>query len=202
MSAPGGKRPAEAGSHDPLDGFFYHPDEELGGLAVEFPEPEDVLGVAEVPVARQDRDYLSFFLGDELYALPISALREIVRPLPITEVPRTPAWVLGVITLRGTVLPVMDLRLRLGLPIRDMGRPARFLVVDTEEGPAGLITDRVGRVVRDDLGILEPPPQALGGGAAFIEGILRHEGELLIILDYEAALHVAAGEARRPREGA
>lgn len=183
-----------------LEEFFFAPDEVHPDVAVlaEAPAATEA-GEAEL-VTGGEGEYLAFALGDELYALPIVALREIVRPLPITDVPRTPSWVLGVITLRGTVLPVFDLRLRIGLTVGEPGRGTRILVVETEEGPAGLLTDRVEGVVRDEAGELEPPPQALGGGSEFIEGLLRREGRMIIVLSYEAALRIP--ESERPRRSA
>ena len=186
------KAPAPAAPpKDFLADFFFDADESAEDGALLAAAPLD----GEAEAAGDDRplesEYLSFGLGDETYALPIAALREIVRPMQVTEVPRTPPWVLGVVPLRGTVLPVLDLRVRLGLPVRDGGRTARILVVETSEGPAGLLTDRVAGVVRDDGGALEPPPQALGTGTDFIAGLLRRGGQMLIVLDYDAALRIA-----------
>lgn len=187
---------------DPLEEFFAGP-EELG-----------VTGPAGLPAALHgtdwdeereasavDGDYLSFILANEEYAVPITSLREIVRPIPITEVPRTPPYVLGVLTLRGAVLPVLDLRIRLGLPVGEEQRAARILVIETDDGPAGILADRVAEVVRIGNEPLEPPPGALGAGAELLNGIIRRDGRMLIVLNLEAALRVeGAGESSSRRK--
>ena len=142
-----------------------------------------------------EAEYLTFWLADELYAVPVAALREIVRPLPVTDVPRTPPWILGVVTLRGTVLPVFDLRLRLGLPVRESHRSTRILVIEGDDGHAGILADRVDQVVRagDDL---EPAPGALGSSSEHIEGLLRRDGRMIIVLNLDGALRIDDRHAR------
>ena len=182
--------PSAKAPDDPLASFFYSGDEHDGRKLAA------LLGRDDDETASPDDDepvegeYLSFGLADETYAVPIVALREIVRPLPITLVPRTPSYVLGVVTLRGTVLPVLDLRIRLGLPVGPPTRSTRILVLETEEGPAGILADRVDEVVRAEDETLEPPPAALGGGAELLAGLLRRDGRMLIVLDLETALRV------------
>ena len=175
---------------DPLADFFVTEDEMksmgpvglVAALSSETTRDKEASSLIE--------DYLSFFLADEEYAVPITTLREIVRPLPITEVPRTAPYVLGVITLRGTVLPVLDLRVRLGLRVLEKTRAARILVIDTEEGPAGVWVERVSEVVRIGGEPLEPPPGALGSGGEYLEGIIRREGRMLLVLNINTALRV------------
>lgn len=193
--APSAQTPPEAAGaapspDDPLGSFFYSSDEHDGRrLAALVGHAQDETGASDDETATTG-EYLSFGLADEIYAVPISALREIVRPLPITVVPRTPSYVLGVVTLRGTVLPVLDLRIRLGLPVTPPARSNRILVLETEEGPAGILADRVDEVVRAEDETLEPPPPALGGGAELLAGLLRRDGRMLIVLDLGAALRV------------
>jgi purine-binding chemotaxis protein CheW len=187
---------------DPLSDFF------VGAEEMQTMRP---VGLASAAVGEEERqskgaslddDYLSFMLGDEEYAVPITALREIVRPLPITEVPRTPKYVLGVVTLRGTVLPVLDLRIKLGLPTEEPSRSARILVVETDDGPAGIWADQVSEVVRIGGEPLEPPPGALGGGGEYLEGIIRRDNRMLIVLNLEHSLRVETdGSARTEKAG-
>lgn len=185
-------RAAAAPADDPLGRFFYRQD---AGPTATAAAPAPAASATEDEAGRE---YLTFWLGDEVYAVPVVSLREIVRPLPVTEVPRTPDFVLGVVTLRGTVLPVFDLRLRLRLPTRADGRDTRVLVLDSDDGPAGIVADRVDQVVRA-AGDLEIAPQALGTGSEHIEGLLRRDGRMIIVLDLETALKV---ETRRTRETA
>ncbi len=187
-SGPFEEETERAEPRDPLSEFFVDLEEE-GTL-----RPASLLSAAGSEAfshadGRRD-DYLSFMLADEEYAVPITALREVVTPLPITEVPRTPSYVLGVVTLRGTVLPVLDLRIKLNLPVGESGQPSRIVVLETRDGPAGVWVDRVVEVVRVGGENIEPPPSVLGGGTDLLRGIIRRDGRMLIVLDLDAALWV------------
>lgn len=188
----------------PLDEFFYRPDEETPelpeiGATVE-PEPEDDVGSA----AREE--YLTFLLGPEEYAIAIERVREVVKAPPITEVPRAPAHVLGVVTVRGEVVAVLDPRRRLGLP----GAPpvdgaGRIVIVDGGDGACALLVDAVASVVRLPAGALEPCPQGIGGPRAeLLAGIGREGDRLFTVLDLGALLRRAAApqrDAEGPRAG-
>ncbi|MFN7134355.1 MAG: chemotaxis protein CheW, partial [Myxococcales bacterium] len=121
----------------------------------------------------------------------------IVKVPPITEVPRAPRDVLGVMSLRGEILPVFDLRRRLGLPPLEgePSRRARVLVVDAGEGHAGILVDAVAHVVRLKPSGIEPTPQGLGGGveSEYLAGIGRQKNRLYILLDVQAVLARAGG---------
>ena len=114
-------------------------------------------------VAR--REYVAFFLGDEEYGVSIERVREILKPPPITEVPRAPPPVIGVITLRGEVVALVDPRRRLDLPPAAPGPRARVVVCETADGPIGLVVDSVSQVVRLPAGAIEPRPSGIGGPA-------------------------------------
>ena len=143
------------------------------------------------------REVLAFLLGDEEYAIDIRRIREIIKTRPVTEVPRAPGFVLGIISVRGQVIPVMDLRRRLRLPAppRLPGREARVLIVTRVDEHFGLLVDEVRQVVRMRDSDVEPPPAMLGGpDAEFIAGIGRPWGErMLILLDLDAVLTFAGG---------
>jgi len=131
------------------------------------------------------RDVLVFSAGGEEYALGIDHIREIIKSRPITEVPRVPAFVAGIIAVRGVVMPVLDLRLRLRLPAAPLSRKARILVVmrpvagadagaqDSAREPFGLLVDRVHDVVRLPEHHIEPPIMLSGHEAEFVAGIGR-----------------------------
>jgi len=145
------------------------------------------------------REVLAFLLGGEEYAVDIRRIREIIKTRPVTEVPRAPAFVLGIISVRGQVIPVIELRrrLRLPAPARAPGREARVLIVTRAGEDFGLLVDEVRQVVRMRDSDIEPPPAMLGGGgpeAEFISGIGRPWGErLLILLELDAVLTFAGG---------
>lgn len=139
---------------------------------------------------RLQRDVLTFAISDEEYAIGIEHIREIIKYRPITEVPRVPAFVAGIIAVRGLVMPVLDLRLRLRLRAAPLAQKARILVIsrpatqgdlvsEEERERFGLIVDRVNEVVRIQEQDIEQPTVLSGHESDFIEGIgrLRKEEE-------------------------
>jgi purine-binding chemotaxis protein CheW len=184
-------------------------------------------GAAGLPVATEEvyqrdfderreqgggRRFLTFMLAREEFALGLLRIREIIKVRPITEVPRAPAFVVGIISVRGTIVPVLDLRRRLGHPAPEPGPAARILIVTREDEPYGLVVDEVVHVVRLHAEDIEPPPPVVGPGEAeFVSGIGRPPsimmpgaaGErLLIILALDAVLtfEVAVAAGRRAGE--
>ena len=136
------------------------------------------------------RDYLAFGVGNEEYGVDIERLREIIKVRPVTEVPHAPTFVLGVIAVRGVVLPVIDMHRRLRLAADGMSRAARFLVVRRgEEELFGLLVDEVRQVVRLSDAEIEPPPPMLSGSEAdFVSGIGRSRGRMVILLNLDQVL--------------
>ena len=99
--------------------------------------------------ALDRRELLVVELGSAEYGIPVERIREIVRLAAITRVPRTPDWLVGVVALRGEILQVIDLRLRLGLPKVEATRAHRIVVIHgDDEGVAGLLVDAVKGVLR------------------------------------------------------
>jgi purine-binding chemotaxis protein CheW len=133
----------------------------------------------------------------------IERVREVLRCPPLTEVPRAPAHVRGVVSVRGDVVAVVEPRRRLGLP--DDGPPAersRLLVVDVGDGPVGLLVDAVSNVVRLRPGSIEPCPAGIGGASQeFLAGIGRERERLFTVLDLGALLRRSAPGARRRPDG-
>jgi purine-binding chemotaxis protein CheW len=152
---------------------------------------------AGVRGATWQREVLAFLLGDEEYAIDIRRIREIIKTRPVTEVPRAPVFIPGIIAVRGQVIPIVDLRrrLRLPAPARAAGREARVLIVSRSGEDFGLLVDEVRQVVRMRDSDVEPPPAMLGGAdTEFIAGIGRPWGErLLILLELDAVLTFAGG---------
>ncbi len=131
---------------------------------------------------------VSFKVGAEEYAIPILAVQEINRMLPITRVPQSPPFVEGVINLRGKILPVVDLRRRFTL---EVGKPTgheRIIVVEvaSEKGTRviGFTVDRVNEVLRIGRDIVDAAPaMASGSDADYVQGVGKLEDRLLILLD-------------------
>jgi len=108
-------------------------------MSEEFTDIEDI-------DAQKDK-YLTFHIGAEDYAIAISYVTEIIGMLKITEVPQTPKYIKGVINLRGKVIPVMDIRLRFGMPARDYDERTCVIVVQFQENIVGLVVDTVSEVL-------------------------------------------------------
>jgi purine-binding chemotaxis protein CheW len=181
---------------DLLDDFFYRPDEDVEGLQAltEGSDGLDVLAPEESP-----EEYLSFLLEGECYAVPIRVVRELGKVPPLTEIPRAEPHLLGVMYLRGEVVPVYDVKLKLrlthtaalvaGPDAPPPPRSARIIVVRTEEGPAGIWVDAVADVVRLKPSMLESAPPGVGGGERdCVVGIGRRGPQLYILLDVQQAL--------------
>lgn len=148
--------------------------------------------------SRYRHEVLSFMLGTEEYGIDILRIREILKLRPVTEVPRAPGFVPGIISVRGEVVPVIDLRLRLRLPPAPFTKDSRILVVTREDEAAGLIVDSVRQVIRMRDEDVEPPPAAFAvAESEYIGGIGRPWGErILILLNLDAVLHFRAGNQR------
>lgn len=162
-----------------------------------FATEESYLMRADDRRAQQRRGVLTFVVGGEVYGVDILSIREIIKPREITEVPRAPRFLLGVVTVRGLVLPVIDLRLRLRLDAPLLGRGARILIVVHKGERYGLLVDEVRGVVRFADGEIEPPPPSLSPAEApFLAGIGRWRDEddaaageqLVILLSLDAVL--------------
>ncbi len=140
-----------------------------------------------------------FEIAGSDYGVRILDVREIIRVPQITSVPGAGEAVEGIINLRGQVIPVIDLRKKLGAQARELGREARIVVTSTEGRVVGVIVDAVKEVVRIAASAIEPPPQevvaesSLGGQA--IEGIGRVGERLLILLSLSELLQVDDGIA-------
>jgi purine-binding chemotaxis protein CheW len=137
--------------------------------------------------------YLTFTLADEDYGLEILKVREIIGMLDITAIPQTPDYVKGVINLRGRVIPVIDLRLRFGLPAMEYGERTCIIVVDARTclgtTQVGVVVDSVSEVLNVSGGDIEPPP-AFGAriDTGNILGIAKGKGTIKILLDIDKVL--------------
>ncbi|HEY4485719.1 MAG TPA: chemotaxis protein CheW [Nitrospiria bacterium] len=142
--------------------------------------------VGEPSAAEETIEFLAIHLGDEEYGINLLSIGEIIRPAAITAVPRTPAHIKGIISLRGNVIPIFDLRTRLGLAEGEQSRNTRILIVKLEKGLMGLIADRVTDVIRVGLSRIEPPPGALHGlSPGHLRGVTYVNGRLIILLDLQ-----------------
>lgn len=143
--------------------------------------------------ASQTSQYLTFTLGNELFAVPIAPIREIIEFPGLTEIPMTPAFLRGVINLRGAVVPVIDLSLRFGRAATQVGRRTCVVIVEVphEEGlqPVGVIVDTVSAVLDvEDASIDQRPGFGTGLRTDFVAGMLNLGGKFVVVLDMNNVL--------------
>ena len=144
-------------------------------------------------MGSQAGQYLTFVVGTEEYGVGIMRAKEIIEYDTVTTVPNAPAFIRGVINLRGSVVPVVDLAVKFGRPRSSVTRRSCIVVVevDGEEGRAvmGVLADRVSEVVDLPAGAIEPPP-AFGTGVRtdWLLGLGRAERRFLLLLDTDRAL--------------
>jgi len=144
------------------------------------------------PGAADQIELLGFMLSDEQYALDILEIKEIVRLHAITSVPRSPRWLKGIVTLRGVIVPIFDLRSRLGLAEIEHGPETRIIIVYRGEEFAGLIVDSITQVMRLPVEAIEPPPQTIAlVEAEYLRGVVRFRDQLVILLNLPRVVEAA-----------
>lgn len=149
--------------------------------------------MSEEALTKKDNSELlqlvSFFIGNEEFAIYILCVQEINRMISITKVPNSPSYVEGVINLRGRVIPVINLRSKLGIPTKEHDKNTRIIVVEINKTTVGFIVDGVNEVLRIPKSITEPPPAIVAGiNSEFIEAVGKLDDRLLILLDLEKIL--------------
>lgn len=129
---------------------------------------------------------VSFKIGKEEFGVDILTVQEINRMLQITTVPNSPDFIEGVINLRGKIIPVIDLRIKLGMAKNLHDNNTRIVVVELKGNTIGFIVDEVSEVLRIPKNITETPPEIINGiDNDFITAIGKIEDRLLILLDFE-----------------
>lgn len=139
--------------------------------------------------------YLTFSVGDEVFAMDITTVREIIQFATMTTVPLMPDFVRGVINLRGAVVPVIDLKSRFGRGAAQVGKKSCVVIFDAmregEKVELGLMVDSVSEVVEIAAGNIELPPQfGTSIDRSYIRGLGKVDGVFIVILDTDRALDV------------
>jgi len=140
--------------------------------------------------AISSQQYVTFSLGDELFGVEVTKTREILSLTPVTKVPQTPDYLLGVINLRGQVVPVVDMRLKLGLPAGDETEDTCIIVVDVQVDGETITVGALADAVREVMDIrsdqIEPPPR-LGTrlNTEFINGMGKVDEQFMILLNID-----------------
>jgi len=138
-----------------------------------------------------DRQLVIFELGSEHFGVEIAAVESIIKMQAVTAVPKAPAFVEGVTNLRGTVLPIIDLRKRFGLPETAATKDSRIVVAAMGETKVGMIVDAVSEVFNVPEEAIEPtPPIVTTVDSAFITGIAKIDNRLVILLDLGKVLSI------------
>ncbi len=129
--------------------------------------------------------YIVIRLGDEQFGIDIRFIDNIVRMQSITRVPKVAAYLKGVINLRGEVIPVMSIRMKMGLPEDEIARATRIIILKTEQqGNIGIIVDEVREVITLDTTQIDKVAYDLKEGSInFVTAVGKHNGELISILD-------------------
>jgi len=123
-------------------------------------------------------------LAGEGYAIEISTIQEIIRMQPITRIPNGPGWIEGVTNLRGRVIPVLDLRRRLGLQAGEVTRRCRIVVAELGGHTLGLVVDAVSEVLRLPAEAVEPPSSlVMTAECTYLRAVARLDERLVLLLD-------------------
>jgi purine-binding chemotaxis protein CheW len=125
---------------------------------------------------------VGFVIGVEEYAVPILSIQEIIKPIEWTRVPQTPAYVLGVFNLRGSVIPLIDLRTKFGLAPKNHNEETRFFVLKQGDDVAGFVIDRLTMAIRINKKNIGPAPDTMSGEDSLIEGVGKQADKILTIL--------------------
>jgi len=125
---------------------------------------------------------VGFVIGEEEYAVPILSIQEIIKPFSWTRVPQVPVYVMGVFNLRGSVIPLIDLRTRFGLPAKKQTEDTRFIVMRHGDDVAGFVIDRLTMAIRIKKANIGPAPDTLNGDDTMIEGVGKQEDKIITIL--------------------
>lgn len=125
---------------------------------------------------------VGFIIGEEEYAVPILSIQEIIKPFTWTRVPQVPVYVMGVFNLRGSVIPLIDLRTKFGLPAKKHTEDTRFIVMRHGDDVAGFVIDRLTMAIRIKKANIGPAPDTINGDDSMIDGVGKQEDKIITIL--------------------
>ncbi|MEA3372421.1 MAG: chemotaxis protein CheW [Campylobacterota bacterium] len=131
---------------------------------------------------------VGFIVGEEEYSVPILSIQEIIKPIEWTRVPQTPTYVLGVFNLRGSVIPLVDLRQKFGLSVQKHTDDTRFIVMKHEDETAGFVIDRLTEAIRLSKSAIGPAPETIEKDKSLIEGVGKQDDRILTILKVDKLL--------------
>lgn len=135
----------------------------------------------------QEEQLVVFQLNDQQYALPINETQEIIRMAEVTRLPNTHYYTEGIINLRGTILPVISLNRRLGLPDKEQDEDTRIIVVENKGNKVGMIVDcvlEVGQYTESEV----EPPNMIGDNVDFLKGVVKKGDQLWLLVNLDTVL--------------
>jgi purine-binding chemotaxis protein CheW len=150
----------------------------------------------EERVAVEETEHLAtFFLDREEYGVDVRLVQEIRRVTEITQVPRAPEFIKGVINLRGRIIPVIDLKKKLGLGEVSVTKVSRIVVVTLKGRLLGLLVDGASQVLKVPVSLVEPAPEeVVQKGGDYLRGVAKLEGRLIILIELPTVLKVELSE--------
>jgi purine-binding chemotaxis protein CheW len=136
------------------------------------------------PLQSRKERYLTFYLDEEQYGIAIDRIKEIIAMMKVTNVPKTPQYMRGVINLRGSIIPIVDTRMRFGMQNKESDMNTTIVIVEVESVNIGFIVDRVEEVAAIDESHLSEPPN-FGGhiDTDFISSMAQIGENVVMILD-------------------
>lgn len=141
----------------------------------------------------QEKQYVVFDMNHEEYGIDIMRIHEInrLKEIHITQVPKVPDFIEGIINLRGEVVPIVNLRKKFGIPSKEIDKESRIVIVKAEHKSIGLLVDRVSHVV--DLGTSEitSPPEEIQKSCQYVIGLGKKGERIIFLLDIEKALKIS-----------
>jgi purine-binding chemotaxis protein CheW len=145
------------------------------------------------------RRIVAFEMDDELYGADIGEVAEILEMVPIMPLPNVPAFILGLVNLRGKIVPVIDLRIRFGLVHKGFDHDSRIIILNAGDLTVGVVVDRLWELLRLDPGAFQPPPvTAAKIDHEYFKEVASVQGRMLIVLDIRRLL---TETARKPQQG-
>lgn len=141
------------------------------------------------PINKEIVQLIVFVAGNEEFGVPIDAIREIIKMGQVTPIPASPNFIKGITNVRGEIVTTIDVRLRFSLPFDVDAEPKHIIVTKQEDGLFGLIVDEVTEVLRIGKHEIQPPPSVVTHiQKKYVNGVVTHDGRLIILLDLTQVL--------------
>lgn len=155
-----------------------------------------IISAVDTVIGDTEGKYLTFFTEQQLFGIPISEVVQIVGMQEITQIPEYPAYAKGIINLRGLIIPVIDIRLRLGKSEAEYTDRTCVIVIKIRESHYGFIVDEVDEVTDIDAELISPPPQLSSEVTSqYLTGVARIQEKIVLIMDATKILGAAELEA-------